>query len=113
MSNDKIDQLFAATRDSEPYVATDDFEQQLSHRLDQLDWPPVWLRAGLPFLGAILGLVLGLVIFLNSSQISQTAQLVQSVTETSLSLPFWTAGLISLFFTAAGLLGATQFLNKE
>jgi hypothetical protein len=113
MSNDKIDQLFAATRDSEPYVATDDFEQRLSHRLDQLDWPPVWLRAGLPFLGTILGLVLGLVIFLVTGQLNQTSQLVQSVSATSLSLPIWTAGLISLFFTAAGLFGATQFLNKE
>lgn len=112
MSTDKIDQLFAATRDSEPYVATDDFEQQLSHRLDQLDWPPAWLRAALPFAGAILGLVLGLVIFLASGQINQTGQLIQSFTEASLSLSIWTAGLISLFFTAAGLLGATQFLNK-
>jgi len=104
---------FAATRDSEPYVAADDFEQQLSRRLDQLDWPPLWLRAGLPFLGAILGLVFDVVIFLITGQINQTAQIVQSFTETSLSLPIWTAGLLSLFFTAAGLLGATQFLNKE
>jgi len=58
-------------------------------------------------------LVFGVVIFLITGQINQTAQIVQSFTETSLSLPIWTAGLLSLFFTAAGLLGATQFLNKE
>ena len=113
MNNDKIDQLFATIRHSEPYLAADDFEQKLSRRLDQLDWPPMWLREGLPFFGAILGLVLGVVIFLITGQVNQTAQIVQSLTETSLSLPIWTAGLISLFFTAAGLLGAAQFLNKE
>ncbi|MEQ8955174.1 MAG: hypothetical protein RLN96_10180 [Pseudomonadales bacterium] len=112
MSNDKIDQLFAAARHSEPYVSTDGFEEQLSGRLDQLEWPPAWLRFALPLSGAIAGMVIGILIFLGTGQTSNLSQMIQSITATSLSLPIWTVGLISLFFTAIGLLGAKEALNK-
>ena len=112
MSNDKLDQLFAAARHSEPYVLTDGFEEQLSGRLDQLEWPPAWLRFALPLSGAIAGIVLGILIFLGTGQISSLSQMIQSITATSLSLPIWAAGLISLLFTAAGVLGAKEALNK-
>lgn len=112
MNNDKLDQLFAAARHSEPYIATDGFEQHLSGRLDQLEWPPAWLRVALPLFGAVAGMMLGLLVFWGTGQTTNFSQMIQSLTAASLSLPIWAAGLISLLFTAVGVLGAKEALNK-
>jgi len=110
MSNNKIDQLFSNARDSEPYIPNRGFEEQLSRRLDQLDWPPVWLRFGLPLLGAITGLALAIWVMSGTGSLGYASQLALSIANTSFSLPIWSAGLISLFFTAAALLGAKKYL---
>jgi hypothetical protein len=110
MSTDKIDQLFANVRNSEPYMPTGGFEEQLSERLDKLEWPPMWLRFAIPALGALIGIVCGLLILVSLGGPGYTVQLFNSLVVSALNLPLWGATLISLLVTAVSLFSAKKYL---
>ncbi len=110
MNTDKIDQLFANVRDSEPYMPTQEFEEQLSERLDKLEWPPVWLRIGIPVLGVFIGILCGLFILTGIGGPGYAGQLFNSLVMSALGMPIWGAALISLLVTATSLISAKKYM---
>lgn len=107
MNTDRIDQIFACARSSEPYMQSVAFEAQLCKRLYQLDGPQLWLQLALPALGAFIGIF----IFASTGGLSYVDQLVQSLAASALGMPIWTAGLISLSLSAVSLFGVKKYLQ--
>lgn len=108
MPTEKINQLFTNARNFEPYIRTEEFEEQLSKHLDQLNSLPHWLQFGLPLLGAMIGML----ILVSSGTLGYANDLIRLLAENSFSLSIWAAGLTSLFLTSVSLLGIKKYLQN-
>ena len=113
MNTNNIDQMFALAISREPYFASGAFERQFFARLKKAVGPKNRYRIGLLALGAICGLLPGIMILTSSGGAAELHQLTKAVANVTFSLSLWQACLVSLFFTTASLLGTKKYLRFD
>ena len=103
MNDNHLDELFAKAQQDEPYLDSQSFVESLHPALDAIDWPPLWLKTAILYLGVILGGAIAIffypaelfvskllhVILEATSHISLSSILILSLTVAVISITSW------------------------